>query len=79
MFSPSIEEKIEWEKCLNVSKEFVSGKPREQRLLEILQERIVPLVQAFQSVDGIKEVLFSGQLRGMGVRTELQDLKGYRA
>jgi hypothetical protein len=79
MFSPSVEEKLEWERCLNVSKQVVSGKPRETRLLEILQEKIAPLLQSFATLDGIKAVLFSNQLRAMGVRTELQDLTGYRA
>ena len=79
MFSPSVEEKVEWENCLNISKSVVSGKPRETRLIEILEGRIVPLLQAFETLDGIKRVLFSGQLRGMGIRTELQDLTGYRA
>ena len=79
MFSPNVEEIVEWEKCLNVSKPIVSGKPRETRLLEILQERIVPLLRSFETFQGIKKVLFANQLRGMGVRTELQDLTGYRA
>lgn len=79
MFSPSVQEKVEWEKCLNVLRTEVSGKPRERRLIEIMQAKILPLLESFQSIEGIKELLFSGQLRGMGVRTELQDLTGYRA
>jgi hypothetical protein len=78
MFSPSVKEKVEWEACLNIAVSVVSGKPRETRLLEILQEKIVPLLLSFETLEGIKRVLFSGQLRGMGVRTELQDLTGYR-
>jgi len=79
MFSPNVAEKIEWERCLNVSRVEVSGKPREIRFLEILEGRIVPLLQAFETLKGIKAVLFADQLRGMGVRTELQDLTGYSA
>lgn len=79
MFSPNVQEKVEWEKCLNVLKTEVSGKPRERRLIEIMQGRIIPLLESFQSLEGIRELLMSGQLRGMGVRTELQNLTGYRA
>lgn len=79
MFSPDVKEKIEWERCLNVSRFEVSGKPREIRFLEILEDRIIPLLRAFETLEGIKAVLFSDQLRGMGIRTELQLLTGYRA
>lgn len=79
MFSPSVREKIEWEHCLNILRKEVSGKPREARLLEILQERIVPLLRAFETLEGVKAALFSGQLSGMGIRTELQDLTGYKS
>jgi hypothetical protein len=79
MFSPDVREKVEWERCLNVSRVEVSGKPREIRFLEILEERIVPLLLALETLEGIRAALFADQLRGMGVRTELQDLTGYRA
>jgi hypothetical protein len=79
MFSPSVEEKIEWEKCLDTRMTEVSGKARETRLLEILREKIVPLLRSFESLEGITNQLHSGRLRGMGVRTELQNLTGYRA
>jgi hypothetical protein len=79
MFSPSVEEKVEWEKCLNVKYAKVSGKPRQMRLVQIIEDRIIPLLHSFETLDGIKTVLFSGQLRGMGIRTELQHLTGYRA
>jgi hypothetical protein len=79
MFSPSVEEKIEWEKCLDTRRSEVSGKPQETRRAEVLQEKIVPLLRSFETLEGIKKRLHSGQLRGMGVRTELQRLTGYRA
>lgn len=78
-FSPIVEEKVEWEKCLNVHYDEVSGKPREVRLVEVLRHKIVPLLRSFETLEGIKKALFSNQLRGMGVRTELQNLTGYRA
>jgi len=79
VFSPIVEEKVEWEKCLNVRYDEVSGKPRVVRLVEVLQQRIVPLLRSFETLEGIKKALFSNHLRGMGVRTELQNLTGYRA
>jgi hypothetical protein len=79
VFSPQIEEKVEWERCLNTGYDEVSGKPRQVRLIEVLQEKIVPLLQSFETLEGIRKLLLSGQLRAMGVRTELQDLTGYRA
>lgn len=79
MFSPDVNEKVEWEKCLNTRYDTVSGKARQLRLVEILREKIIPLLKSFESLEGIRTSLFSGTLRGMGVRTELQDLTGYRA
>lgn len=78
-FSPKVEDKVEWEKCLNARYAEVSGRPRQARLVEILREQGLPLLRSFETLDGVKNALFSNQLRAMGVRTELQDITGYRA
>lgn len=77
-FYPCLEGKIEWERCLDIRHEVVSGKNRQARLVEIVREKIVPLVHSFETLDGIKKLLFSNQLRAMGIRTELQKLTGYK-
>jgi|GEM_PF-4242198 len=79
VFSPSVEEKVEWEKCLNTRHTIVSTELRQTRLVEILRQKLMPLLRSFETLQGIKRVLFSGELRAMGVRTELQDLTGYQA
>lgn len=76
-FSPKVEEKIEWERCLNLDIVEVSGKQREQRLEEILEQKILPLLRNLETLTGIKGALFEGQLKGFGVRSELQVLLGY--
>jgi hypothetical protein len=76
-FSPDVQEKVEWEKCLNRGHAVVSGHHRQGRLVEILQQKIVPWLRAFETFDGVKALLLSGQLRGMGIRTEVQNFTGY--
>jgi len=66
-FHPNVEAKIEWKKCLNIRYVEVSGKPRQTRLVEILQQEIIPLLHSFETIDGIRRLLFSNQLRGMGI------------
>lgn len=63
----------ELERCLNPSISMVSGRPRLQRLQEIMLQDLVPLLSDLETLKGIRKLYLEGCLQGAGVRTELQE------
>jgi hypothetical protein len=71
MYSPSIDDKIELEACLNENLATVGGIPRLERLNYLMKTRVIPFLLELRTTDGIRRMHTEGFLRGAAVHAEL--------
>jgi hypothetical protein len=75
-YSPQVQEAVELDRCLDLTRELVSGQPRMKRLEELFNEMVIPFLSEIRTVAGIRRAHREGLLRGVGVHRSLQMFLG---